>query len=252
MKYPQRPIGFTLIELLVVVAIIAVLVSILLPSLSQAREQARTVKCAASIKQHQFANHLYADANDNWYVPISSAEVDRWYRNLAFRAMFGWGDTITGAFNDHEAPSEFLCPSAFEYEVVHGHWRHVYSMNGYETSTAGKYVFRRPGVVQPASKIAFIDGNEFYMNPWDAGYKTRWDQYGDRNQFDVAAGLYSGPGTWGVSYRHDEGANIAFFDGHVERMHKTQVYPDPGWQGGTNADLLALWDVNGERSDDPF
>ncbi|MBN1345610.1 MAG: prepilin-type N-terminal cleavage/methylation domain-containing protein [Phycisphaerae bacterium] len=53
--------GFTLIELLVVVAIIALLISILLPSLSKAREQARTTLCASRISQITKAMLIYAD-----------------------------------------------------------------------------------------------------------------------------------------------------------------------------------------------
>ena len=52
--------GFTLIELLVVVAIIAVLIAILLPSLGRAKANAVRVKCAAVLKQWGTAIHLYA------------------------------------------------------------------------------------------------------------------------------------------------------------------------------------------------
>ncbi len=47
MDQPRR--GFTLIELLVVVAVIALLISIMLPSLGRAREQSRRTKCAAHL-----------------------------------------------------------------------------------------------------------------------------------------------------------------------------------------------------------
>lgn len=57
--------GFTLIELLVVVSIIALLVSILLPSLSKAREQAKSAVCMSHIKQIGIALPMYVmDYND--------------------------------------------------------------------------------------------------------------------------------------------------------------------------------------------
>ena len=62
----SRQKGFTLIELLVVVAIIALLVAILVPALSNARELAKSVVCRSNLSQCALALHMYANDYNGW------------------------------------------------------------------------------------------------------------------------------------------------------------------------------------------
>jgi len=58
---------FTLIELLVVIAIIAILASILLPSLGKARDKAYSMTCMSNLKQMGYCFNLYLSDSNDWY-----------------------------------------------------------------------------------------------------------------------------------------------------------------------------------------
>jgi prepilin-type N-terminal cleavage/methylation domain-containing protein len=80
-SYPSRRVGaklrsdcaFTLIELLTVIAIIAVLVALLIPALSGAKERARRANCQNNVRQFLLAVHLYAGENREG-VPVGVSE----------------------------------------------------------------------------------------------------------------------------------------------------------------------------------
>jgi len=100
--------AFTLIELLVVISVVALLMAILLPALSRARNQARAVSCQANLRQWGVALHLYTE-NSKGHLPAHGILL------LRGAAMPGSKTDITGhqdTYHGFQTKALALCPSA--------------------------------------------------------------------------------------------------------------------------------------------
>lgn len=215
--------GFTLIELLVVVAIIVALIAILVPSLSRAREQAKSVYCLNNLRSFALANEIYADECDNWYVPLkvnADTNYQQWFKRPLFRQ-------IANIQSDNTYPSYFtrnlMCPDAtyaLDHPVSANRYdmSYSYGMNATDIAdsinpliNSGYYGIRRTAVLVPSQRYLVMDSNDW------------WVHIINSTLYVSEAPPQSPTYTMAASYRHSGGINLAYYDGHAETQSRKTV-----------------------------
>jgi prepilin-type N-terminal cleavage/methylation domain-containing protein/prepilin-type processing-associated H-X9-DG protein len=243
--------GFTLIELLVVISIIALLMAILLPVLGKARELARRSVCSNNLRTLALANHLYANAYKERFVPAQMENYIAWFENMAFRRIIALSNEDQEDEPTPEVwtmPKEYSCPTDkrkvdLDDPINRGIMSYGYNITGWEDPENNPYFgFHRLKVARPSEKLMFIDSHDWMCRVEGANYKRYWDRFGAVPGFRVPNTTIEVHGT--VSYRHNEGANIAFFDSHVEYWKKEKVYEFGENNAETESNLKRLWEVD--------
>jgi prepilin-type N-terminal cleavage/methylation domain-containing protein len=185
--------GFTLIELLVVISIIAVLISILLPSLQSARESAKTIVCRSNIRQVGLAMHMYAQDND-WVYPNANQVYGAgnnggsWIWALAEQEYINTNTNENqerqGAFfcpqDDRSPISAVSVPGFSSYKITqrlaYDNDLLSYSIEPFEmpggSATASYGVQPNPQDVPLMIETIFESGNSQRVIPWYGGYTT--------------------------------------------------------------------------------
>ncbi|MHC4171523.1 MAG: type II secretion system protein [Planctomycetota bacterium] len=124
--------GFTLVELLVVIGIIALLLSILMPSLRKARAIAMRLACAHNLKQINLAVNFYLNENDNTY-PCAQDPLPTGYWLWMGRGWRFLVEPYLGGNIDANNPSALFCPQDHIAKDKYEYTSYAYSMAFYHS-----------------------------------------------------------------------------------------------------------------------
>jgi prepilin-type N-terminal cleavage/methylation domain-containing protein/prepilin-type processing-associated H-X9-DG protein len=241
--------GFTLIELLVVISIIALLMAIMLPALNRAREAAKRIVCMNNVRTLTTANTIYASENKGYYMPFvfpkaalgdsdyNTSSFPRWFQMPYFRKLVDPAKNVEKSIDDLTLSKQFQCPSSppskekLENAAGRVDINYGYNWTGLNPDTrssrfnpnfrGGFIGFKQSDVKNPQRCFAFGDSTDFGLVMQNADYKRMWDIFGDVQGSNTNP---SGPGWNSPAYRHQEGINMGYWDGHCEYLKKEEAF----------------------------
>ncbi|OGV48800.1 MAG: hypothetical protein A2017_21485 [Lentisphaerae bacterium GWF2_44_16] len=218
MIHINKTVKFTLVELLVVIAIIAILASLLLPSLNRAKEFSRRISCANTLGQVGKAFCMYVQDHNDYFPPYrdyAAANEKFWYRENPLTSLVAEYLSSTNTMTSIGAiwkgssgtiyKSKFLCPSLTRIpDISSTVYGYAYSSGVYLYSSRKITRFTKPSAACLLSEgtIALI-------------------------------GYYVTTGTNPMEFRHSSGANVVFSDFHVD-WKKGSTIPDQAYDSSAN------------------